>query len=89
MPSYGSPGGVDDGVRPLLKVVRVIPPFLCRSSQIFLFRNYGDEYPPTAYVFGDELRGRLKTITRAWRAAVLPAHGYKPEYVVKAVGTGP
>ena len=37
----------------------------------------GEDLPPTAHVFGDELGGRIKTISTAWENAVLKAHGVK------------
>jgi integrase len=48
----------------------------------------GEEHRPSAYVFGDEVGARVKTINRTWRATVLRAHGYTPQYVLKTVGEG-
>jgi integrase len=38
----------------------------------------GEPHGPMAYVFGDELGGRVKCIRRAWQTAVLKAHGHTP-----------
>jgi integrase len=38
---------------------------------------------PMAYVFGDELGGRVKCIRRAWQTAVLKAHGQTPVWAWK------
>jgi integrase len=48
----------------------------------------GEEHRPSAYVFGDGVGARVKTINRTWRATVLRAHGYTPQYVLKTVGEG-
>lgn len=48
----------------------------------------GKEHPPQAYVFGNEVGERVKSLKRAWQRAVLKAHGHKPEYVVKVDGAG-
>jgi integrase len=37
------------------------------------------QYPPDAHVFG-ELGQRVKNVKRAWRTAVLKAHGHAPEW---------
>jgi integrase len=36
---------------------------------------------PTAYVFGDETGGRIKSIKRSWQTAVLKAHGQTPMWI--------
>jgi integrase len=41
----------------------------------------GREHPPTAYGFGDETGGRVKSVKRAWESCVLRAHGYQPKWV--------
>ena len=38
----------------------------------------GKEHPATAYVFGDETGGQMKSIRRQWEDAVLGAHGQAP-----------
>ena len=43
----------------------------------------GEEHEPDAYVFGTETGERVTTPKRAWERAVLVAHGYKPEYVMR------
>lgn len=35
---------------------------------------------PTAFVFGDELGGRIKCVRRAWQTAVLKAHDHQPAW---------
>ena len=34
----------------------------------------------TAYVFGDDIGGRTKSIKKAWETCVLKARGYEPEW---------
>jgi integrase len=41
------------------------------------------EHPSTAYVFGDEAGGEVKSIRRAWETAVLRAHGHTPDWIGK------
>jgi integrase len=44
----------------------------------------GKEHPPTAYIFGDETGGEVKSIRRAWETAVLKAHGrHTPDWIGK------
>jgi integrase len=43
----------------------------------------GEELPPEAYVFGNEVGEPSKSFKRAWARAVLVAHGHKPVYVMK------
>jgi len=46
----------------------------------------GKEHPPSAFVFGDETGGQVKSIRRAWEVAVLKAHGYTPSWDGRAGG---
>ena len=41
----------------------------------------GKERPGGAYVFGNEVGGRVLSFKRAWQTAVLKAHGHKATYV--------
>jgi hypothetical protein len=43
----------------------------------------GKEHPPTAFIFGDEAGGEVKSIRRAWETAVLKAHGHTPDWIAK------
>ena len=38
----------------------------------------GLPFPPSAYVFGDEIGRWVGNVRRAWQTAVLRAHGHKP-----------
>jgi integrase len=40
----------------------------------------GDAFGRAAYLFGDEMGGRIKTIRKAWHTAVLRAHGHEPTW---------
>ena len=48
----------------------------------------GVPFPPSAYVFGDEIGERVGSVRRAWQTAVLRAHGHKPVWIWKKK-TGP
>ena len=48
----------------------------------------GQELPPTAYVFGNEVGEPVKNFKRAWEATMLRAHGHKPRYIVRVKGEG-
>jgi integrase len=37
----------------------------------------GSPFPPSGYVFGDEVGHRLGSIKRAWQTSVLRAHGHE------------
>jgi integrase len=43
----------------------------------------GKEFPPTAFVFGNEVGERLLKIKRAWQTTVLKAHGHQPVWIHK------
>jgi integrase len=43
----------------------------------------GKEFGPAAFVFGDEIGGQAKTVKKAWRTAVLRAHGIKAKWTAK------
>jgi len=38
----------------------------------------GTEHGPSAFVFGDEVGGRVRNVRRQWEDAVLQAHGHEP-----------
>jgi hypothetical protein len=40
-------------------------------------------FPSSGYVFGDEIGQRVGSVRRAWRTAVLRAHGHKPVWIWK------
>ena len=40
----------------------------------------GKEFGPAAFVFGDEIGQRVKTVKKSWRTAVLKAHGVKAKW---------
>jgi integrase len=40
----------------------------------------GKEFGPAAFVFGDEIGQRVKSVKKAWRTAVLKAHGVKAKW---------
>ena len=46
----------------------------------------GEPHGPMAYVFGDELGGRVKCVRRAWQTAVLKAHGQTPVWAWRQNG---
>ena len=61
-------------------------PISARLQAILAMRRIGPdgrEHSADAYVFGNEVGERVTTFKRAWEAAVLRAHGQKPEYVVR------
>lgn len=41
----------------------------------------GKPHPPTAYVFGNEVGERVKSVKRGWEACVLRSHGHQPRWV--------
>ncbi len=41
----------------------------------------GEAHPPTAYVFGDEVGGRVGSVKKGWLTCVLRAHGHQPTWV--------
>jgi len=41
----------------------------------------GEKLGPETFVFGDEIGGRVASITKAWRTAVLKAHGHDVHWV--------
>jgi integrase len=43
----------------------------------------GEPLPPAAYVFGDAIGRRVRTVRRAWQTAVLRAHGHTPAWIWK------
>ena len=42
----------------------------------------GVPFPPSTYVFGDDIGRRVRSVRRAWQTAVL-AHGHKPTWIWK------
>lgn len=45
----------------------------------------GKDWPGTAYVFGDDIGGRVKSIRKAWVTCVLRAHNVLPEWTGTAL----
>lgn len=48
----------------------------------------GDEHPPHAYVFGNEIGQQVKNVKRAWQRALLKANGHTPRYITKEIRDG-
>lgn len=49
----------------------------------------GEDLPPTAFVFGNEIGERQLKIKRAWQTTVLKAHGHQPVWIRRTkVGPG-
>ncbi len=72
------------------KMDRTVP-ISTRLRSLLEMRRHGpdgQELPPDAYVFGNEVGERIIDVKRAWQRAVLKAHGHAPRYVVKVEGEG-
>lgn len=58
-------------------------PISTRLKAILEMRRHdpaGEEHPPEAYVFGNEVGQQVKNVKRAWQRALLKAHGFVPRY---------
>ncbi len=72
-------------VKTKTKVDRTVPISSRLKAILEMRRNGpdGEDLPPDAYVFGNEVGEPTKSFKRAWQRAVLVAHGHRPAYRTK------
>src|SRR5258708_20067622 len=59
-------------------------PISSRLLRVFEVRRHdadGRPFPPSAYVFGNEVGRRVASVKRAWQTTVLKAHGHEPVWI--------
>jgi hypothetical protein len=59
-------------------------PISSRLRWVFEVRRHdadGRPFPPSAYVFGNEVGRRVGSVKRAWQTTVLKAHGHEPVWI--------
>jgi integrase len=59
-------------------------PISSRLRRVLEVRRHdadGRPFPPSAYVFGNEVGRRVGSVKRAWQTTVLKAHGHQPVWI--------